>query len=328
MLRVAVVVSVVLMLGIQVAAAPASSARQVVAQATLEPATFADVSGDPNEDAIARVARLRVLQGYPDGSFHPTRTVTEGEFAKVIDRLLVACPTMRKTAMDAAKPNQPVTRLRAVAVLMRNAADQTLIDSMSEPDQFLEGFSDAKEIPAWASKLIAFAVARGYISDSAKFRPADPISRSELAGIMARCVPADSMPKTAVAGVAVSVAPVDVADAAGDRTGLVIDCRGMGIQRCMAPQVVTESGEVVYPDRKNLPSVDYMEETGMASYVCDLSNAKRAGSNPIVVKALSVAGAAKQTAVIADADGKSILAEERGGKFLAKYKVTFLMDPK
>ncbi|MDO8684521.1 MAG: S-layer homology domain-containing protein [Armatimonadota bacterium] len=288
---------------------------------------FSDIQADPRQSSIERVAELRILQGYPDGTFRANLTVNEEEFERTLDRLAVACPDIKKPDFSVKSPKEAVTRVRAVVAIMRGAADATAVDSIAEPAQFLSCFSDYREIPAWAVKYVAFAVDRGYMQVESKFRPSDHITRSELAGILARCLSPVASTKTVVETVTVT-AVAGVTNIGGDVTGLIVDCRGLGLKRCMSPSIVSENGERVYPDPKNLPSINYIETHGLASYVSDIANAKRLGSTPLEVKAVRVEGVAHQIAVISDSDRELIVSENRKSKFLAKYNVTFLIDPK
>lgn len=46
-----------------------------------------DVVGTEYEDAVARLEQLKVLEGYPDGTFKPANTITRAEFAAVVVRV-------------------------------------------------------------------------------------------------------------------------------------------------------------------------------------------------------------------------------------------------
>ncbi len=49
---------------------------------------FSDTPGTANEKAIAKLAALKILDGYPDGTFKPENPITRAEFAAVIVRAL------------------------------------------------------------------------------------------------------------------------------------------------------------------------------------------------------------------------------------------------
>ena len=293
---------------------------------------FADTSGDVNEPAIERVTELRVMQADDEGFFHPNDAVSESEFSRTLDRMLVACPDMTETSFDLKAPKAKVSRVRGITALMRGIMGKRKLLGI-DVGSTLRLFSDWESIPAWAAKYVAFGIAEGYLDKERKFRPNDPMTRSELAGVSARCIP--TAPRGVVAGVTAYV-PQDVPAApkvsrplsSGKCTGLVVDCRGLGMLPCMSPAIVSEGGGEVYPDRKHLPSIDYVEEVGIASYVRDLSGAKRAGDNPILVSAVRVEGPSHEIAVLSDSDGDAVLSAEKDGRFMRKCRVTFLIDSK
>lgn len=107
-------------------------------------------------------------------------------------------------------------------------------------------------------------------------------------------------------------------------TGLIVDCTGLGLKPVMSPVIKNDSGQAIY-GHQNL-DYDKIIELGMASYVKDvkdISAATRAGSNPIVVKALSVENHnANPIVTISDAD--SILIANQGDHFLDNCAVVFV----
>ena len=107
-------------------------------------------------------------------------------------------------------------------------------------------------------------------------------------------------------------------------TGLIVDCSGLGLKPVMSPVIKNDSGQAIY-GHQNL-DYDKIIEIGMASYVKDvrdISAAARAGSNPIVVKALSVENHnANPIVTISDAD--SILIANQGDHFLDNCAVVFV----
>lgn len=274
---------------------------------------FSDIQTDPRKPEITLVAGKRILQGYPDGTFRPKGTVTERDFAGIMDRLMVACPAMTKPSFELKSPEQLMTRLRAVIVVIRAAAEKGAIESITDPKAALAKCTDYDKIPDWARKQAAFAVDKGYMRIETQFRPDDPITRAELAEIIARCVPPT---------------PLHPNQPEAKYTGLVVDCTEIGLKRSMSPALVSEDGTQIYPDPKHLPPLEFIEDQGLVSYVSDIANSKRAGDKPFEVKAVSVSGAAKQIAVVSDADRDAILAAEQDSHFFANWNVTFLLAPK
>jgi hypothetical protein len=275
--------------------------------------SFSDIPTDPRKPEITLVAGRRILQGYPDGTFRPAGTVSERDFAGILDRLIVACPAMAKPSFEMKDPEQAISRLRAVIVIVRAAAEKDALDSVTDPKAVFSKCSDYDKIPDWGRKQAAFAVGKGYMRIESQFRPDDPITRSELAEILARCLPPNALHPN---------------QPEAKYTGLGVDCTEIGLARSMSPWLVSEDGTRIYPDPKHLPSIEFIEDQGLVSYVTDIANSKRAGNKPLEVKAVKACGAANQTAVVSDADRDAILAAEQDSHFFANWNVTFLMPPK
>lgn len=111
--------------------------------------------------------------------------------------------------------------------------------------------------------------------------------------------------------------------AQGDYTGLVVDCRGMGLEPVMSPVIKNSNGTKIY-GHKNL-DIDRVIREGMADYVDDTSNIARAGEKPLVVKAQSLDNF-NSNPVVAIPDSNRILIENHATKFLKDLKVVFLFD--
>ena len=112
-------------------------------------------------------------------------------------------------------------------------------------------------------------------------------------------------------------------DAKGDYTGLVVDCRGLGLQPVMSPVIKNSNGTKIY-GHKNL-DIDRVIREGMADYVDDTSNIARAGEKPLVIKAESLDNF-NSNPVVAIPDSNRILIENHATKFLKDLKVVFLFD--
>ena len=266
-----------------------------------------DIDADPRKADILRVVGWRVLQGYPDGTFRPNQPVTEGEFAKVLDRMVVASPQTRPVPFVAADAGSPVTRACAIMFLMRGIAEDKLIESVSDPLSVLRNCEDRGAIPEWALKHCAYAVNRGYLSGDTRIRPLEWITRSELAGILARSLPSGERSETSKEAY----------------TGLLVDCVGLDIRRSRCPRVMAEDGQQVYPSMAHIPSPDYVDSHGMVSYVNGDGDQKRVGARPLLVKAVGVTGPARDAAVISNSDRDLIMTHERASGFLANCCVGF-----
>lgn len=110
---------------------------------------------------------------------------------------------------------------------------------------------------------------------------------------------------------------------AGGYTGVVIDCRGLGLTTAMSPVIKTDKGASVY-GYKNLDP-DLVISKGMASYSSSVPRSGRAGSNPLVIKAVDVEGyGSKCNPVISSMDANRMLAENANAHFLEACAVVFV----
>ena len=109
--------------------------------------------------------------------------------------------------------------------------------------------------------------------------------------------------------------------ATGGYTGVVIDCRGLGLNPVMSPVIKDNSGVKLY-GHQNL-DYDMVIRDGMASYAHDMSQASRAGSNPLVIKAERLDDH-NANPVLSVTDGNRMLLENNSAGFLSKTAVVFL----
>lgn len=108
-----------------------------------------DIGGHWAKDSIERAIKLGIVTGYGDSTFRPEATVSRAEFTALIARAL----KLKGTAGS--------------------------ID-----------FSDEAKIPAWAKTYIEQAIEAGIISgyENGTFRPAQNVSRAEIAVMMVRAL--------------------------------------------------------------------------------------------------------------------------------------------
>lgn len=118
-----------------------------------------------------------------------------------------------------------------------------------------------------------------------------------------------------------SAAPAPAGTAIGNYTGLIVDCTGFGLKPVMSPVIKNENGTPIY-GYKNL-DCDKVIANGMAGYVKNISNATRAGSNPLVVKAIRLDNH-NGNPVISLADANRVLIENGATGFLDDTNVVFL----
>lgn len=111
--------------------------------------------------------------------------------------------------------------------------------------------------------------------------------------------------------------------AIGGYTGLIVDCRGLGLNPAMSPVIKNADGTKIY-GHLNL-DYDRVVAQGMAGYAYDLSSASaaRAGHNPLVVKAVGLDNH-NSNPVVSVADANRILIENKATGFLDQCAVVFL----
>ena len=111
--------------------------------------------------------------------------------------------------------------------------------------------------------------------------------------------------------------------AQGDYTGLIVDCRGLGLQPVMSAVIKNTNGTRIY-GHKNL-DIDKIIAMGVADYISDEDSVGRAGDNPLVVKAVAVENF-NSNPVLNIPDSNRVLIENYATKFLKDMKVVFLFD--
>lgn len=129
-------------------------------------------------------------------------------------------------------------------------------------------------------------------------------------------------PQPAAGGSSAAPVPAGVnIQATGGYTGLVIDCRGLGLKPLMSPVIRNANGTPIY-GYKNLDSAAVIAN-GMAGYASDMARTTRAGSHPLVVSAQSLEGH-QGNPVISVEDANRILVENQSSGFLDRCAVVFL----
>lgn len=118
-----------------------------------------------------------------------------------------------------------------------------------------------------------------------------------------------------------SAAPAPAGRAIGGYTGLIVDCRGLDLKPVMSPVIKNESGQPIY-GYKNL-DYDKVVSNGMVGYTRDINRASRAGSNPLVVKAIALDNH-NGNPILTTADANRVLIENGATHFLDATNVVFL----
>ena len=111
--------------------------------------------------------------------------------------------------------------------------------------------------------------------------------------------------------------------AQGIYTGLVVDCRGLGLKTAASPVIKNVNGTKIY-GHKDL-DIDKIISVGMVDYVNDPEKISRAGSHPLIVKAVALDNFNCNPVVSIEVSNR-ILIENYATKFLKELSVVFLFD--
>jgi hypothetical protein len=111
-------------------------------------------------------------------------------------------------------------------------------------------------------------------------------------------------------------------------TGLIVDCRGLGVVPCMSPRLFDAGGAELYGTMNVSP--EYVIETGIAGFPRSMADARRApriGDRPLVVRAVGVADRNRFYPVVRDGDAQQVRAANEQDRFLERTAVVFVVDP-
>lgn len=117
----------------------------------------------------------------------------------------------------------------------------------------------------------------------------------------------------------------------GDFSGVIVDCRGLGLAPAMSPAIINQSGGEVYlgalsANAKYDPS--YVINDGIVGYARTLEQArqlKRIGDKPLIIKGTSSTGYFHTDVIISEEDTKQLLGLEKANQLLSSGKVIFVM---
>ncbi len=116
-------------------------------------------------------------------------------------------------------------------------------------------------------------------------------------------------------------------------TGLVIDARGLDLNRGMSPRIYSESGLLLYTG--TAAPVDFVVNEGVASYGQELSaellwrirvDSQYPFAAPLIITATEVVGSSRTSVTVSDQAAEKILDAVDTFDFLAQFAVVFLID--
>ena len=104
-------------------------------------------------------------------------------------------------------------------------------------------------------------------------------------------------------------------------TGLIVDCRGLKLATAISPSILAASGESVYA-YQNL-QYNIVVDKGMIDYSHQTnSDVQRAGSHPLIIKAIKVADSCNP--VVSEEDAAKILSVNKTDNILRNCNVVFV----
>ena len=107
----------------------------------------------------------------------------------------------------------------------------------------------------------------------------------------------------------------------GNYTGLIVDCRGLNLSTAISPAIESVEGTKIY-SYDNISRQSAVSR-GIVSYSTEIdSNVQRAGSNPLVVKAMFTSG--ECDVVVSQEDADRILVANQQSNFLKNCMVVIV----
>lgn len=107
-------------------------------------------------------------------------------------------------------------------------------------------------------------------------------------------------------------------------SGVIVDCRGLGLRTSASPVIKNENGKIIYGD-KNL-DFDLINEIGMAEYTTSIQDSTaRAGAHPLIVRAVKLDNF-NCNPVLSNNDAERVLLANGTSEFFKELKVVFLTD--
>lgn len=198
-------------LSLTLASAMLSSTAMAQTDATVvQQQAFTDLSGHWAKQDIERWSAQSILKGFPDGTFHPSASISRAEFIAVVNRVFGFHATSKAEFGDVtreawyhdallaareagyfngfpnneAKPLQPITRQDAVVLLARAFKLQAVVGASDAA----ASFTDAGQLSADGKAAIrALGGVVGGYADGA-FKPKGEITRAEAAALLSKMI--------------------------------------------------------------------------------------------------------------------------------------------
>ena len=176
----------------------------VTSSTTAWASNYKDVGGHWAENAITTWTERNVLNGYNE-MFRPDDTITKGEMAVILDRMMYYTEKQQNTFtdLDQAFYTDPILKAAKAGILLQSNALIQPKQTMTKQEAIvmfakalgispIEGntdFEDDAQIADWAKGYVAAMKQYGYItSDDGAFHPDELISRAEVATLLSTSV--------------------------------------------------------------------------------------------------------------------------------------------
>lgn len=243
---------------------------------------------------------------------------------------------LRNLAMTVASIQVTATTKVRNYVLQSDVVETKLETILQSPRVISEKFNNdgtatvVVELPMYGEDSIAAAVLPEVLPSAPVEIPPAPAGVSVFKGPDEPAVPIKaptaSRPEYRLPG---GVEPgVTPAAESGPFSAVIVDCRGLGINAVMSPKLYDTTGREVYGTVRVSP--EYAIETGIVSYprsMAEAVNSARAGSRPLIIRAIRAADKHRFNPVISMEDADRILAANNRDHFLERTAVVFLVDP-
>lgn len=176
-----------------------------------DPKNFSDVPGDAwYKDEVDKLSMLGIINGYPDGTFHPDETLTKGEFLAMLYVAAEAIMYDDDNAIHWAQPywnalndmgiisgsgikcsfedlNSTITR-NEMAVLITNVLYKAYFEEKITMTNVTSAIADYSSVPSAYQYYVEQAFGKGVLSgyEDRTFRGGDGLKRCEAASVVYR----------------------------------------------------------------------------------------------------------------------------------------------
>ncbi|MFH0886823.1 MAG: LPP20 family lipoprotein [bacterium] len=121
---------------------------------------------------------------------------------------------------------------------------------------------------------------------------------------------------------------VNFQEISGEKTGLIIDARGLKISPAMSPKILDEKGKELFGTFATIDA-DYVVANGIVDYAASLDEAKksgRAGSDPMIIKGVKAGkDPFKANVIVKTSDADDVKEANSGPHFLEGARVVIVI---